>query len=76
VPFIEDLLRKRKDQDEHILLVGHGGLFQLMLPLVLTNVDDAFVQSHGVGHTDCILAEARAGDLVCLQWGSIHFEQE
>ena len=76
VPFVENLLRKRSDQDEHVLLVGHGGLFQLMLPLVLSNVDDVFVQSHGMGHTECILAEARAGRLVCVQWGSVHFEQE
>ena len=76
VPFVENLLRKRSDQDEHVLLVGHGGLFQLMLPLVLSNVDDVFVQSHGMGHTECILAEVRAGRLVCVQWGSVHFEQE
>lgn len=67
VPFIESL--KRNDDDEHILLVGHGGLFHLMLPLILTNIDDDFVRSHGIGHTECIIAELRTDGFICLQWG-------
>ena len=74
VPFIEDLLRQGRNNDDPILLVGHGGLFQLMLPLLLTNVDDLYVQSHGMGHTEYILAEGRGSDLVCLQWGSVRFD--
>jgi probable phosphoglycerate mutase len=75
IPFVEDLLREAADQDENVLLVGHGGLFHLMLPLLLKNVDDVFVQSHGMGHTECVIAEARAGELVCVQWGLVHLEE-
>ncbi len=71
VPFIESL--KRND-DEDVLLVGHGGLFHLMLPLVLTNIDNDFVNAHGIGHTDCVIAELRADGFVCLQWGDIQLE--
>jgi probable phosphoglycerate mutase len=67
LPFIESL--KRSDDDEHILLVGHGGLFHLMLPLVLSNINADFVSTHGISHTDCIIAELRADGFVCLQWG-------
>jgi broad specificity phosphatase PhoE len=67
LPFIESL--KRSDDDEHILLVGHGGLFHLMLPLVLSNINADFVSTHVISHTDCIIAEFRADGLVCLQWG-------
>ncbi len=67
VPFIEGLTQN--DSEARILLVGHGGLFLMMLPLVLSNVDTSFVMSHRIGHTECIIAEQRKDGLVCLQWG-------
>lgn len=70
LPFIESL---KGNDDGDILLVGHGGLFRLMLPLVLPNVDDDFVNSHGVGHTDCIVAELQTDGFKCLQWGDTQF---
>ena len=70
VPFIEPLKRNSKDR---ILLVGHGGLFHLMLPLILTNIDDDFANSHGIGHTEYIIAELHAEGFVCLQWGDTKF---
>ena len=70
LPFIESLKHRSND---HILLIGHGGLFQLLLPLVLTNIDDEFVKSHGVGHTECIVAELCCDGFTCLQWGEIKF---
>lgn len=70
VPFIEALIHNGVENNDHILCVGHGGLFQLMLPLVLINVDDAFVSSHGIDYTDCVIAEQRREGLVCRQWGS------
>lgn len=69
VPFIKASTHDGLDTNRHILCVGHGGLFQLMLPLVLTNVDDHFVRSHGIEHTHCIIAEQKPAGLVCLQWG-------
>jgi probable phosphoglycerate mutase len=66
VPFIESL--KRND-DEEILLVGHGGLFHLMLPLIMSNIDDDFVHGHHIGHTESIIAELNDGGFVCRQWG-------
>jgi probable phosphoglycerate mutase len=71
VPFIESL--KRNDDDEHILLVGHGGLFHLMLPLILTNIDNDFSNTHSIGHTEIIVAELHTNGFVCLQWGDIQF---
>jgi probable phosphoglycerate mutase len=66
LPFIESL---KRDDDDHVLLVGHGGLFHLMLPLILTNINNDFVYAHGIGHTKYIVAELRADGFVCLQWG-------
>ena len=73
LPFIEALTHNGLHTNHHILVVGHGGLFQLMLPLVLTNVDDAFVRSHGIEHTGCIIAEQQPAGPVCLQWGQFKF---
>jgi broad specificity phosphatase PhoE len=73
LPFIKSLTQNGLHTDHHILFVGHGGLFQLMLPLVLANVDDLFVGSHGINHTDCVIAEQQPVGLVCLQWGQFKF---
>jgi len=66
LPFIESL---QHNENEDILLIGHGGLFHLMLPLILTNIDNDFVNLHGIGHTACIIAEHQAEGFKCLQWG-------
>jgi probable phosphoglycerate mutase len=71
LPLIESLKHRKED---HILLIGHGGLFQLMLPLVLRNIDHDFVRSHGIGHTACVIAELSCDGLICRQWGDIQFE--
>jgi broad specificity phosphatase PhoE len=70
LPFIESL---KHGNDEHILLIGHGGLFHLMLPLILTNIDNHFVKSHGLGHIDCVIAELKSDGFVCKQWGEVQF---
>lgn len=75
IPFIKELTRDGTPQDVSILLVGHGGLFQLMLPLILINIDVAFAKSHGMGHTETILAQQEQDGLVCLQWGPIRFDR-
>lgn len=70
LPFIESL---KERNDQHILLIGHGGLFQLMLPLLLTNIDFEFVRSHGMGHTECVVAELLSGSWLCRHWGNVQF---
>lgn len=67
VPFIESLIQN--NEDKNIILVGHGGLFLLMLPLVLTNIDHSFATSRGIGNAEYILARQESTGLVCLQWG-------
>ncbi len=71
--FIESFASNSLHTQDHILFVSHGGLLQLMLPEVLTDIDHAFVRSHGIGHTQCIVAELLHDELVCKQWGDIRF---
>src|SRR5215208_3897854 len=71
IPFIERLAQHDLPARDHILLVSHGGLLQLMLPEILTNIDHEFVRSHGIGHTHCIVVEPQPGGFICLQWGDV-----
>ena len=71
LPFIEGFTSNGWHAENHILLVSHGGLLQLMLPEVLTNIDHAFARLNGIGHTQCVIAEQKSTELVCLQWGDI-----
>ena len=71
IPFVEGFVKNGLQAQSHILMVSHGGLLQLMLPEVLTNIDHTFVRSHGIGHTQCIVAESIHDQLVCKQWGDL-----
>jgi broad specificity phosphatase PhoE len=70
LPFIESL---RHRQEGNILLVGHGGTYLLMLPLILLNINNEFAREHGIGHTECIVAELTSDGFVCKQWGAVQF---
>jgi len=73
IPFIENFTQNHLNSQNHSLFVSHGGLLQLMLPEILTNIDHDFVKSHGIDHTQCIIAELLKDKLVCQQWGDTHF---
>jgi len=70
LPFIKSF---KHESDDHILLIGHGGLFHLMLPLVLANVDGEFVRTHWIDHTECVIAELHQNGIICQQWSDIQF---
>jgi probable phosphoglycerate mutase len=69
VPFVENLVQASSREEKNILLVGHGGLFLLMLPVVLKNIDHSFATAHGLDNTEYVLARQEPGGLICLQWG-------
>lgn len=67
VPFVQTLVTD-PPHDGAALLIGHGGLFRCMLPLVLANVDFAFVRNQGMANTATVLAVVERGQLICTQW--------
>lgn len=69
VPFVEQLIEAYGRLSVNILLVGHGGLYRCMLPLVLENVGFEFALAHHLGNTDYVLAEVDKGRTVCVEWG-------
>ena len=51
-----------------VLLLGHGGTFHCMLPIIVSNVTFDLVVQHGMGHTSVVIAEQRAHGLACVHW--------
>jgi broad specificity phosphatase PhoE len=69
VPFIDDLVRQYQHTSANLLCVGHGGLYWMMLPLVLKGVDTEFISSrNGIGYGTLIVAEWTPEGLVCREW--------
>lgn len=68
VPFIEQLITAHGHLPENVVLVGHGGIYRCMLPLVLEDIDFDFVMSHSLSNTGYVLAETTAEGLACLEW--------
>jgi probable phosphoglycerate mutase len=63
VPFIERLLEK---EERNQALVGHGGLYLCMLPLILTNLEKA--PESGFPNTAYVLARPTPDGLMCVEW--------
>ena len=68
VPFIERLVEACGSSDASIVLVGHGGTYRAMLPLVLDNVPYKFALEQRLANAGYALAELRDGCLTCLSW--------
>jgi broad specificity phosphatase PhoE len=67
LPFIDGL--RSTPPSGPVLLLGHGGTFHCMLPLILSNVSFDHVVEHGMGNADVVIAEQRSDSLVCVEWG-------
>jgi 2,3-bisphosphoglycerate-dependent phosphoglycerate mutase len=71
LPFVEQLVAstgQTRLMTDSVVLVGHGGVYGCMLPLILTNVDFAFGLERPFPNTAYVLAESGAAGLVCLEW--------
>lgn len=69
VPFIDGLIQAHRTSTSAFALVGHGGIYRCMLPLILRNIDFQFALDHGISHTSAIVTEMTPAGLVCLTWG-------
>ena len=69
VPFIENLIQQYQRTDANLLCVGHGGLYWMMLPLVLKNVNTEFIaERHGFPYGTLIVSEWSPEGMVCREW--------
>lgn len=68
VPFVQSLVNDHAHKETALLLIGHGSLLTHMLPLVLTNIDRAFIEQQGMRNCVYIRASNTGDQLVCEQW--------
>ena len=68
LPFLDRTISEYSPLSANLILVGHGGLFYCMLPLVLTNIRRSELHIWGFPNTGYVLAEARPDGLACLEW--------
>jgi broad specificity phosphatase PhoE len=68
IPFIQELVNKYASTADGILCISHGGIYRLMLPLVIKNLDETLMSRYGFGYTSCLVAEVQIHGLVCVAW--------
>lgn len=68
VPFINKVVEQFQEADEQVVLVGHGGLYIAMLPVILQNIGIEYSLHSVFPNTGYVLAEIRQGGLYCLEW--------
>jgi len=67
-PFVEGLVKRYGDSETEGVCVAHGGVYWMMLPMVLKNVDTALISQYGFDYTACIVAEWYPAGLFCVEW--------
>lgn len=72
VPLINRLIQEYQGTQTNLLCIGHGGLYWVMLPQVLTNINTEFILDHpAFGYTAVVVSELRLEGLICLNWNGI-----
>ena len=70
MPFIDSVVEIYRHTEANALLISHGTTLTTMLPLLLSNVDKAFVMSRPpFDGSFYVIAELRDSEWVCLRWG-------
>jgi len=76
VPFIERLIGQHQNEEANILCMAHGGLYWMMLPQVLKNINTDFInQQKGIQHTSLIVSEWTPNGLLCTEWNEVPIDQ-
>jgi probable phosphoglycerate mutase len=68
LPCVERLIQTYRSSGAGVLLIGHGGLYRCMLPLILTNIDADFARKNTIANTGCVIAELGPSGLTCTAW--------
>lgn len=76
VPFIDALVSHRHSTDESLVLVGHGGLYVAMLPLVLRNISFDFTVHAPFPNAAYVLGATRPDGLYCVEWCGTPLHEE
>ena len=74
-PFVQGLVAQYGATDTEVVCVSHGGVYWMMLPPMLKNVNMKFVSRLGFDYAACIVAEARPTGLYCVEWNGHSLEE-
>ena len=74
MPLLNKVVAEFANSEERILFIGHGGTFACMLPLLLTNIDKKFAQTHPLRPASLIVAQYCENHFTCLRWTDTVFE--
>ena len=67
-PFIEELVKRYAGTEMEMVCISHGGLYRMMLPMALKNVNAELFSRYGFDYTACIVAEWHPRGLFCVEW--------
>lgn len=67
-PFVERLTREETNQEKNIVLLGHGGLYTVMLPVIFKNLPRGDFANQPFPNTAYALGETRPDGLYCTEW--------
>ena len=69
VPFIESLIEGYKSKDLNLVCVAHGGIYWMMLPLLIKDLDIQTIFEHdGFDYATIIVSEWEEGGLSFCEW--------
>lgn len=67
-PFIDRLIARYGDTPANLVCVSHGGLYWMMLPLMISNVSTALIRQYGFDYTSSVETVLQPEGLVCVAW--------
>jgi broad specificity phosphatase PhoE len=76
VPFIDALVSRGRSADERLVLVGHGGLYIAMLPVVLRNISFDYTLHAHFPNAAYVLGVTRTEGLYCVEWCGTPLHEE
>lgn len=67
-PFVEGLIRNEQYREKNIVLLGHGGLYTVMLPEIFKNLPRESIANQPFPNTAYALGEVYPDGLYCTEW--------
>ena len=68
IPGVNRIIAKHGSDAGAVILVSHGSVLRNMLPLILSNIDTGFTNTHGLCNCSCVVATGTPNRLVCVEW--------
>jgi len=66
--FIDDLMELYSDTQAEIVCISHGGIYCMMLPLVVNNIGRSLISRYGFQPATFLVTEWQNCGLVCINW--------